>query len=412
MLDHDPVSENTMTLLHGEMSTHPFFFDRVLPEGFLTIEDARSYLDPLLEATTRLRKELLEVAEHRVALIPGAPFSHALTTCLSLCVSRALNPQAHQPLFARLARLRTTLAYWSSSLTPLTLTNSSSQTASRALALMQIQHFTATFTLTALTHQDETFTDALHPDFTRTLDLCEQYLHSTSSDIDATRRRACQPSPAETVQGGFSLEPRILPALNLVVHRCRHPGTRRRAIDILRASNRREGLFFSPVLCLSGEAYIAIEEGRVPSSSSSSSSSAPTIITITPPLTPPSSQPLNPSPPTRFAETLTAGSDVTGTDTRYFLDPITTTPQPPTLPPWRYAEVLVAGNTGPPPSMTMWCGRFVGAEQRKRKEEGGGAGGDGYGDEGGVGIEIVQYQGQGWPLQMERVWGRVFACEW
>ncbi|KAK0364442.1 hypothetical protein LTR59_004457 [Friedmanniomyces endolithicus] len=347
MIDHDPMSEHTRTLLNGELSTQPVPWDRVMPQSFLSIEDARSHLDPLLESTTNLCKELREMAEVQVALLPGAPFSHAITTCLSLCMSRGLNPQGHP-----------------------------------ALHLDLHPH--------GPQHKDEAFTDALDPEFLRVLDLCEQYLHSTSSNISATGRKACQPSPAETQQDGFSLDLRILPALNLIVHRCRHPGIRRRALNILRTSNRREGLSFSQVLCLSGEAYIAIEEGRVPST-----------LPPTWPNTPPHPT-TDHEAPIRFAETLTAGSDATGTDTRYFLDPIVTTPQapslPPNAPPWRYAEVLVAGNTGPPPSMTMWCGRFVGEGHVGR-------GGDGVED----GVEIVEYRGEGWPVRMGRVGSTVYA---
>ncbi|KAK1084817.1 hypothetical protein LTR33_002445 [Friedmanniomyces endolithicus] len=390
MIDHDPMSEHTRTLLNGELSTQPVPWDRVMPQSFLSIEDARSHLDPLLESTTNLCKELREMAEVQVALLPGAPFSHAITTCLSLCMSRGLNPQGRTSLSRRLAKLRTALAAWSSSFTSLTTAKHSSQSVDRALSLMQIQHFTSTFTLTALSHKDEAFTDALDPEFLRVLDLCEKYLHSTSSNISATGRKACQPSPAETQQDGFSLDLRILPALNLIVHRCRHPGIRRRALNILRTSNRREGLSFSQVLCLSGEAYIAIEEGRVPST-----------LPPTWPNTPPHPT-TDHEAPIRFAETLTAGSDATGTDTRYFLDPIVTTPQapslPPNAPPWRYAEVLVAGNTGPPPSMTMWCGRFVGEGHVGR-------GGDGVED----GVEIVEYRGEGWPVRMGRVGSTVYA---
>ncbi|KAK1820493.1 hypothetical protein LTR12_005081 [Friedmanniomyces endolithicus] len=392
MLDHDPMSESTRTLLNGELSTQPFLSDRVMPQrfGYLSIKDARSHLDSLLESTTNLCKELREMAEQHIALLPGAPFSHAITTCLSLCISRGLNLQAHTSLPGRLAKLRTALTAWSSSFTSLTTAKHSSQSVDRALALMQIQHFTSAFTLTALSHKDETFTDALDADFTHILDLCQQYLYSTSSNISATGRKACQPSPAETHQDGFSLDLRILPALNLIVHRCRHPGIRRRALNILQTSNRREGLFFSQVLCLSGEAYIAIEEGRVP-----------TTLPPTWPNTPPHPT-TDLEAPIRFAETLTAGSDATGTDTRYFLDPIITTPQapslPPNAPPWRYAEVLVAGNTGPPPNMTMWCGRFVGEGHVGRR-------GDGVEE----GVEIVEYRGEGWPVRMGRVGNKVYA---
>ncbi|KAK0939219.1 hypothetical protein LTR29_009210 [Friedmanniomyces endolithicus] len=391
MIDHDPMSEHTRTLLNGELSTQPMPWDRVMPQNFLSIEDARSHLDPLLESTTNLCKELREMAEQQVAQLPGAPFSHAITTCLSLCMSRGLHPQGRTSLSRRLAKLRTALAAWSSFFTPLTTAKRSSQSVDRALALMHIQHFTSTFTLTALSHKDEAFTDALDPEFLRVLDLCEQYIHSTSSNISATGRKACQPSPAETQQDGFSLDLRILPALNLIVHRCRHPGIRRRALNILRTSNRREGLSFSQVLCLSGEAYIAIEEGRVPST-----------LPPTGPNTPPHPT-TDDEAPIRFAEILTAGSDATGTDTRYFLDPIVTTPQAPSLPPnsplWRYAEVLVAGNTGPPPSMTMWCGRFVGEGHVGR-------GGGGVKD----GVEIVEYRGEGWPVRMGRVGSTVYTC--
>ncbi|KAK5144147.1 hypothetical protein LTR32_003877 [Rachicladosporium monterosium] len=221
--------------------------------------------------------------------------------------------------------------------------------------------------------------------------LVETFFGMIDHDPIATGRKACQPSPAETQQDGFSLDLRILPALNLIVHRCRHPGIRRRALNILRTSNRREGLSFSQVLCLSGEAYIAIEEGRVPST-----------LPPTGPNTPPHPT-TDDEAPIRFAEILTAGSDATGTDTRYFLDPIVTTPQAPSLPPnsplWRYAEVLVAGNTGPPPSMTMWCGRFVGEGHVGR-------GGGGVKD----GVEIVEYRGEGWPVRMGRVGSTVYTC--
>ncbi|KAK5735103.1 hypothetical protein LTR17_008439 [Elasticomyces elasticus] len=355
MVDDEGVSGIARTLVDDE---EPRWTTRA-HQPFNSLEEARASLDVLLDATNDCRKELIRCAEDQIALSSAAQPCHAIKTCLSLCISRALSPKAHSALFANIESLRTALLSWADALKAIVPGNTSSS--HRALALMRIQHFVATFALTAVGHRDEDFTEALQPDFVRILDLCEEYFDHTSSDIEASQKRAYQPSPLEERQGGFSLEPKVLPALYLIVHRCRDPAIRRRAISILYNSNRREGLFFSRVLCLSGEAYLEIEEVLAASEDRV----------------------------TRFAEVMIAGTDVTGNDDRYFTDPIKSSPQGPTLPPnapaWRYAEVVMAGNEGPPPSMTMWCGRFV---------EGG--------------IEIVKYEGKGWPVKMARAGSTTF----
>ncbi|KAK3115181.1 hypothetical protein LTR53_005730 [Teratosphaeriaceae sp. CCFEE 6253] len=380
MLESDPASESARSLVDQRGLSHGSRLQTVLPTRFASIEQARAHLDPLLDSATQLRTDLLRLAEERVSAMAGAPFSHAVTKCLALCISRAPDLRAPTTQHLALSRLRESLSSWTAALGPL-LSGGTEPATSRALALMQIQHFAANFVLLSLGQTDERYTDDLRPTFVRILDLCEHYILSTSTQMSGD-----SPAMAKLIQGGFSLEMRILPALYLIVHRCRDPAIRRRAISILQHSERREGLFFSRVLCLSGEAYIEIEEGRVGPgvdrnrrSSTSSDMSHPGRTT---------------SSPQRFAEAAIAGSDVTGNDDRYFLDPVKTTPQSLSLSPQAlaspYAEMLVAGNTGPPPSMTMWCGRF--AERQAAK-----------------GIEIVEYKGRGWPVHMEEVNRAFFA---
>ncbi|KAK3651788.1 hypothetical protein LTR22_011957 [Elasticomyces elasticus] len=355
LVDDEAVWSITRTLVDCEEPQCAFR----ARQPFKSLEEARQSLGVLLDATNDCRKELIRCAENQMALSSTAPPCHATKTCLSLCISRALDPKAHPALFARIDALRAALISWADALKATIPTDTLSSR--RALAFMHIQHFTATFTLIAVGHRDEAFTKTLHPEFVRVLDLCEQYFDVASAEIEVAHKRPYQPSPSEERQGGFSLELKVLPALYLIVHRCRDPAIRRRAISILYNSNRREGLFFSRVLCLSGEAFIEIEEVLEASEQRVAS----------------------------FAEVMIAGTDVTGNDDRYFTDPIKSSPQGPTLPPnapaWRYAEVVMSGNEGPPPSMTMWCGRFV---------EGG--------------IEIVKYEGKGWPVKMARAGSTMF----
>ncbi|KKA27389.1 hypothetical protein TD95_000495 [Thielaviopsis punctulata] len=70
--------------------------------------------------------------------------------------------------------------------------------------------------------------------------------------------------PAYHIKPSFSADLGIIPPLFVVATKCRHPITRRRAIQLLQCASRREGMWDSQLSALIGEYIMNLEEGYEP----------------------------------------------------------------------------------------------------------------------------------------------------
>jgi hypothetical protein len=122
-----------------------------------------------------------------------------------------------------------------------------SKAESQGVKVMQIHHFTAFVILNSQkTLVDVQMTwDPFIPVFEKIVNLAEEIISSDSSD------------PAQPV---FSTDIGIIGPLYGVVSRCRDPVIRRRAIDIMKAAPRQEGIWNSILVARVAERVVEIEE--------------------------------------------------------------------------------------------------------------------------------------------------------
>ena len=192
-----------------------------LPTKFSTLHDARSCLHALLD-------EIFLAVE-------GLPGDIHLSTLLAYITSAESVLQAwltnfnHIPLRANERGL------------------------SRGSLLLRLQHRVATVLIRTTPFTDETLFDAHSDGFRDILSLCEEFL-----EIENQTPRSSQKSGYSTLT--FSFDFGILPALYITACRCREPSIRRRAIEILYKSHRRESLTHSTVAALVAEQIMILEE--------------------------------------------------------------------------------------------------------------------------------------------------------
>ena len=96
---------------------------------------------------------------------------------------------------------------------------------------------------------DETIWDPFTERFEQVVDLATSILESSSSDKSTQKRGA-----------DFSLDMHTVAPLYAVAHRCRHPMIRRKAVSLLYAAPRQEGIWDSVLTARVAERLIGIEE--------------------------------------------------------------------------------------------------------------------------------------------------------
>nr|OQO24607.1 hypothetical protein B0A51_08742 [Rachicladosporium sp. CCFEE 5018] len=186
-------------------------------------------------------------------------FDRAVRLCLTYCHSRSIALPPNSTLPSRISSLLDNLHAWSE------VVKTYPNHASRYLQLLRIRHFTTLFCLSTCRATSETPTDALTANFNATLNTIESYLSSSDPAPDSPPRIPSLPNPPNkppTPQLSFSLDHGLLPALHLIATKCRALPTRLRAIALLRAHRRREGLRLSSVVAAVAESVIALEETR------------------------------------------------------------------------------------------------------------------------------------------------------
>ncbi|KAH8887023.1 hypothetical protein GQ53DRAFT_693916 [Thozetella sp. PMI_491] len=112
------------------------------------------------------------------------------------------------------------------------------------LLWLKLHHTTLRLLLKVKVDGPETQFDAFLPHFERIIALAAALLHKTQSLVPSV----------------ISLDPGLVMHLHVVVSRCRHPVVRRRALALMKRSNRQEGVWHSIGVAAVGERMILVEE--------------------------------------------------------------------------------------------------------------------------------------------------------
>lgn len=230
---------------------------RILPpREFTSLDQARSYLDDLIDAGKRVRKELMRLAEAQISSSYSVPLDYPTRYCLAHCLARTVSLRPHPQLEATIRALVEGHVAWQTAFAAFEEDHAPPQSRSRIMT-MHLQHFFSTFTLSTSRETEEALTDRFSDEFARVLSIAEQYLRGVPElqDDGPIRRTPAGPEKQRT----FSLRLGILPAVNLICFKCRDPSTRRRAISLLHRADRREGLFWSGTMAAHAEAIQALE---------------------------------------------------------------------------------------------------------------------------------------------------------
>jgi hypothetical protein len=222
--------------------------------GPADLEDASTNLCHLISAGKELQADILSIAQTASKeWYPAA--TGAYRDCANQCLARIVALPHY--LEARLRDLQAAYTVWKREYRP--LCSQSHQVLMAPVdqirvTLMQIQHFYHTFLLATSRETEEYRSDRFTLGFTEVLNLIEQYLSQTAEQIPAF-------SPGRRTPN-LMLDGRILPTLFLVAVKCRDQTVRRRAMKILRASERNENFQVSRTLAGLAEWIIKAEEKR------------------------------------------------------------------------------------------------------------------------------------------------------
>ncbi|KAK4554749.1 hypothetical protein LTR86_008251 [Recurvomyces mirabilis] len=216
-----------------------------ISNDFSNLAEARINMDGLRSMYEQLQKQLMDIARDRVAELSSDSASHAVTSCLTVCMAKTMNLDEHVVLQARMQRLKNDLDAWSNRFARLLA--KSGKVSGRAPLLLQIQHFATSFSLYNLRNTNEVDTDRWHAHFKSVVAWCKDFIHLTATNLLYWMQDPSKPR-TETQHGGWSAEMRVLPALYLVGTKCRDVEVRRQAMDLLNTADRREGIHHSAVL--------------------------------------------------------------------------------------------------------------------------------------------------------------------
>lgn len=125
----------------------------------------------------------------------------------------------------------------------------------RARILLRLQFETASILLAAVMIEDEVEFDEQVYRFRVIIDQCELLVANESSLLDDNT------TDADVFIYGFDLN--ILPPLNITAFKCRDPVLRRKAIALLRAGNRYEGLWNGKTVAHIAQRTLELEEAEI-----------------------------------------------------------------------------------------------------------------------------------------------------
>lgn len=208
-----------------------------IPRAFASLSEARHYLDILASAVLRFRGELLDLAT--LFLKDNEELDSARRHCLQYAYTRLIDFSQHPGLARRLEDLTTNLIQWSTAFKQLTNIQQS-----RAHFQLEIQHFYYFFLISTSQDAQELNCDRFNPSFARSLSLARKFTANPTNP-----------------QSTFTLESAIIPCLYLISLKCRDPGMRREAIDLLSRTPTQEGMWQGALFAKFIRHVVDLEEG-------------------------------------------------------------------------------------------------------------------------------------------------------
>lgn len=241
------------------------------PASFLSLQDAKETLVRIISASSRVRLDLVQLAQKLVTSNPNlANLKPSIKCCIAYCISRIIDLSLHPEILIQAEHFIKVHEAWLARLkaySPKVLRHVAPDTEAvrRNLILMEIQHFYTLHMLTTLRNTRSVPTDVhFRAHYSHVLDLIDDYL--TSSSIAKSTFRPLRESDGDMEkepQRTFSLESTLLPTLHLICIQCRISSIRQRALHLLRHADRREGVHWSRELAIYADTITDIEQRRV-----------------------------------------------------------------------------------------------------------------------------------------------------
>jgi hypothetical protein len=220
------------------------------------LAEAWNKLDQLIDSSNQLLRKLYLLAKRQVKVAYRDTLDQATQYCLASCWSKSMALPAHDTTLVEINYLLEQLDQWQHNTH---VFDGCDQETTRALALLQVRQWTASFALKTCREDRETSLDCHEGDFIRAMDLAQLYLKPMSTMPRPFRLRSIYGNGQDD---DFNLEQGILPALYLISLKSRTSAIRHRATDILANAHRREGLGSSTVTAQIAVAIIRVEENR------------------------------------------------------------------------------------------------------------------------------------------------------
>ncbi|KAF2219603.1 hypothetical protein BDZ85DRAFT_44209 [Elsinoe ampelina] len=247
------MSMDRWSLDHVQIITPQGHTGSSWPHSLSSKRDAYQTVKALIADADKLMQERLDWAERHINDL-SLGLNHGPHFCLIRSISRMANHILKDHQVDRLKKVRNLHAYWCG---PLLEAKSTPETP--ADLLLAIQLLLSDLLLSMCDSEDER-TEHCIPHFERTLDLMSLYLKRWPECImmdPPTFRHT-----GREAQISFSLDPEVLPALNMMAYRCRDQALRRRIIQLMYKMKRREGTNYSVALADGCRWLADIEEHR------------------------------------------------------------------------------------------------------------------------------------------------------
>jgi hypothetical protein len=173
---------------------------------------------------------------------------------------------------ARLNMLFERFAAWSTALDNLTQRTSTTTTPGpldkQCIALLKMHRIQCSLAKDIFTQDrvSDMYWDTKHAEFQQIIDYATEAsaCGSTGTSTSTSTSAAHSKEDSSQASAHFSLDLGIIGVLLSVVTRCRDPALRRRAIRVLQASRRQEGVWDSALTALVAEKWVRIEEHGLP----------------------------------------------------------------------------------------------------------------------------------------------------
>lgn len=226
-----------------------------IPTSFDSVMQAKSYLDFLISGVFRLQGDLMAIAEDAASLSGHLPLETTRRQCYVQALSRSvdLGPDLQQIMSRKQVLEAGVAAFWKALEA---FVRNSTDSEDRTVMAIRIQHLLVLFTVTNCRETYEITCDGFYSLFESTIDLAEKYIHTTQSFEEIPQHRK------------LSLEPGIIPTIQLIASKCREPVTRRRAIRLLRDGCMQEAIWDGTPFATFMQRLAELEEAQMSMSGS------------------------------------------------------------------------------------------------------------------------------------------------